>query len=216
MVRFLSATQPVTGHVVPALPIVHTLVERGNEVVWYTGKKFRSQVEATGARFAPYQEAYDYDDDDFDAAFPGRSQLAGLSQIKFDFINVFIKQIGPQHHDIEALLNEFPADVIVGDPSVFAPFSVNERGGPPNAVYNVSCLGIKGHDVAPPEQVRKVVTTVLSDPRYRKKARQIQAEIASHDAPRGGPPSCWRSWPRRRNPCQPSGRQLTSLMSVTR
>jgi UDP:flavonoid glycosyltransferase YjiC (YdhE family) len=98
MARFLFASQPATGHVVPALPIVHTLVKRGNEVVWYTGKKFRSQVEATGARFASYQEAYDYDDDDFDAAFPGRSQLAGLSQIKFDFINVFIKQIGPQHH----------------------------------------------------------------------------------------------------------------------
>ena len=149
MARFLFATQPVTGHVVPALAIVHTLVERGSEVVWYVGKKFRSQVEATGARFAPYQEAYDYDDDDYDAAFPGRSQLAGLSQIKFDFINLFVKQIGPQHRDIEALLSECPADVIVGDPSVFATFSVNERGGPPNAVYNVSCLGIKGRDIAP-------------------------------------------------------------------
>ena len=93
MARFLFATQPVTGHVVPALPIVHTLLKRGNEVVWYTGKKFRSQVEATGARFAPYQEAYDYDDDDFDAAFPGRSQLAGLSQIKFDFINSFHSKV---------------------------------------------------------------------------------------------------------------------------
>jgi hypothetical protein len=66
MARFLFASQPATGHVVPALPIVQTL-----------------------------------------------------------------------------------ADVIAGDPSVFAPFSVNERGGPPNAVYNVSCLGIKGCDVAP-------------------------------------------------------------------
>lgn len=149
MARFLLATQPITGHVVPALPVVHTLVGRGHEVAWYAGQKFRSQVEAAGARFAPYREAYDYDDDDFDAAFPGRGRLAGLSQIKFDFINVFMKQISPQHHDIEALLREFPADVIVGDPSLFAPFSINEKGGPPNAVYNVSCLGIKGRDVAP-------------------------------------------------------------------
>jgi UDP:flavonoid glycosyltransferase YjiC (YdhE family) len=149
MARFLFASQPITGHVVPALPIVSTLVERGNEVMWYVGKKFRRQVEAAGARFAPYRDAYDYDDGDYDAAFPGRDRLAGLSKIKFDFINLFMKQIGPQHHDILALLNEFPADAIVGDPSLFAPFSVNEKGGPPNAVYNVSCLGIKGRDVSP-------------------------------------------------------------------
>src|SRR5690349_4088526 len=111
MARFLIATQPITGHVLPALPIVRTLVARGHEVVWYVGQKFRTQVEATGARFAPYQEAYDYDDDDYDAAFPGRHQLQGLNQIKFDFINVFMKQIGPQHHDIAALLRDFPADV---------------------------------------------------------------------------------------------------------
>jgi UDP:flavonoid glycosyltransferase YjiC (YdhE family) len=149
MARFLFATQPIGGHVLPALPIVHKLVERGNEVVWYAGKKFCSQIEATGAHFVPYQEAYDYDDNDYDAAFPGRSQLAGLNQIKFDFINLFMKQISPQHHDLEAILSQFPADVVVGDPSVFATFTVNEKGGPPNAIYNITCLGIKGRDVAP-------------------------------------------------------------------
>jgi len=149
MARFLIATQPVTGHVLPALPIARRLVERGHEVVWYVGKKFRNQVETTGARFAPYRQAYDYDDDDYNAAFQGRSRLKGLAQIKFDFINIFIKQFGPQHRDIEAILHEFPADVTIGDPSIGAAFTVNEKGGPPNAVYNITCLGIKGRDVAP-------------------------------------------------------------------
>lgn len=149
MSRFLFATQPITGHLLPALPIARALVERGHEVVWYTGKKFQSRVEAMGATFAPYQEAYDYDDSDYDAAFAGRSSFKGLEQIKFDFIHLFMKQIGPQHHDLQAILKEFPADVLVGDPSVSAAFTVNEKGGPPNAVYNITVLGIKGRDVAP-------------------------------------------------------------------
>lgn len=39
-------------------------------------------------------------------------------------------------------------------------------------------------DAPTPDQVREAVTTVLSDCRYRRKARQIQAEMAGHDAPR--------------------------------
>lgn len=149
MARFLIATQPITGHVLPAVPIVRALVDRGHEVVWYVGRKFRPQAEAAGARFAPYREAYDYDDDDYDAAFPGRSKLQGLKQIRFDFTNLFIKQIRPQYQDIAALLRDFPADVTVGDPSVAATFMIQETGGPPNAVYNISCLGVKGAEVAP-------------------------------------------------------------------
>lgn len=149
MARFLFATQPITGHVLPALPLVRALVERGHDVAWYAGARFRERIEATGAQFAPYQAAYDYDDRDYDAAFPGRGALTGLDQIRFDFIHLFMKQIGPQHRDLTDLQAEFGADVTVGDPSVAATFTLHELGGPPNAVYNITCLGIKGRDVAP-------------------------------------------------------------------
>jgi UDP:flavonoid glycosyltransferase YjiC (YdhE family) len=149
MSRFLFATQPITGHILPGLPIVQELVAQGHQVVWYTGQKFRNKVEATGATFAPFQEAYDYDDSDYDAAFAGRSALKGLEQIKFDFIHLFMKQIGPQHNDIQSLLRNFPADALVADPSILATHAVNEKGGPPHAIYNITVLGIKGRDVAP-------------------------------------------------------------------
>ncbi len=149
MARFLFATQPITGHVVPALSMVGELVARGHEVRWYVGEKFRSKVEATGARFEGYREAKDYDDKDYDAAFPGRSALKGLDQIRFDFVNLFAKQIGPQHRDLQALVKDWAPDVTVGDPSVFATFTLHELGGPPNAVYNITCLGISGGSVAP-------------------------------------------------------------------
>jgi MGT family glycosyltransferase len=149
MSSFLFATQPITGHVLPALQIVRALADRGHDVRWYVGKKFRAQAEAAGAEFVPYDRAYDYDDDDYDAAFPGRSDLKGLDQIRFDFINLFAKQAEPQHRDLEAALRDRPADVTVADPSVFATSTVNERGGPPFAVYNITCLGIGGREVAP-------------------------------------------------------------------
>jgi len=149
MASFLFVTQPITGHVVPAVPIIRKLVERGHDVRWYAGKKFRSRVDAAGAEFVAYERAYDYDDADYDAAFPGRAQLKGLAQLRYDFLNLFIKQIEPQYHDLQADLIRRPADVIVGDPSVGATFMVNERGGPPNAVYNITCLGINGREVSP-------------------------------------------------------------------
>lgn len=149
MARFLMATQPITGHVLPALPIARELVERGHEVRWYVGRKFQAQVEATGARFAPYQQAYDYDDADYDAAFPGRGTFKGLEQIKFDFTHVFVKQAVPQFHDLQAIVRGFRADVILGDPSLIAAHLLNEKGGPPFAVYSITCVGFQSRDTAP-------------------------------------------------------------------
>lgn len=149
MTRFLLATQPITGHVLPALPIAQTLVERGHEVHWYTGAKFRSKVEATGAVFEPFRAAYDYDDSDFDAAFPGRGALSGVNQMKFDLVHVFVKQLAPQHRDLEVILAEFPADVILADFSTAAAASVHERGGPPFAILGATTLSIRSRDTAP-------------------------------------------------------------------
>ncbi|MGH3765052.1 MAG: glycosyltransferase [Pseudonocardiaceae bacterium] len=96
-----------------------------------------------------YEQAYDYDDRDYDAAFPGRSALTGLNQIRFDLLKLFIEQAGKQHRDLTAILARFPADVVLGDPSMFAAVTIEETGGPPSAIYNVSCLGLPGREVAP-------------------------------------------------------------------
>jgi MGT family glycosyltransferase len=149
MARFLVATQPITGHVLPALPLARKLVERGHKVGWYCGRKFEDRIRTTGARFFPFDAAVDYDDSDYDAAFLDRDKLSGLRQIRFDFVNLFVNQVVPQHEDIIRILREFPADAIVADPSVGAASTVNEKGGPPFAVYSVTCLGLKSRDTAP-------------------------------------------------------------------
>ena len=44
MAKFLFATVPIHGHVSPGLPIAHTLVEQGHEVLWYCTKKYREKI----------------------------------------------------------------------------------------------------------------------------------------------------------------------------
>ena len=149
MARFLIASLPLTGHNYPPLPIASKLVERGHEVRWYSGRKFQRRIEATGAQFEPYRTAYDYDDRDMNAAFPDRVQAKGFKQMNIDFINVFMNPIVPHCNDIRAILNEFPADVLLADGAVWAASCVHEKGGPPYAVYCETCLGIDSRDTAP-------------------------------------------------------------------
>ena len=149
MARILICTMPITGHVNPAYPIARELVARGNEVVWYGGAKFRRKIEATGARFAPMVAAYDFDDSDYDAAFPGRRNLKGMAKLKFDLINIFVEPSAGQTADIEVILKDFPADVIVCDSGFGGAPTVSERGGPIFANYCVSNLAIASRDLAP-------------------------------------------------------------------
>lgn len=149
MARFLIASLPLTGHIYPPLPIARKLVERGHEVRWYTGRKFQQRIEATGARFEPFRTAYDYDDSDIDAAFPDLRGTTGFRRMNRGFINIFMKPIGPHYHDLRAILDEFPADVLFADGAVWAASCVTEKGGPPFAMYCETCLGIKSRDTAP-------------------------------------------------------------------
>src|SRR5262245_32345709 len=150
MARILICTHPITGHVNPPLEIARKLVERGHEVRFYTGRKFEAKVAATGARFEPMRSAYDYDDADYDAAFPGRSQLQGINQIKFDFKQVFIAPAPDQAADLRAILQEWPADVVLSDPGFVGTKVLYRQGELPLwAVFNISVLGLPSKDVPP-------------------------------------------------------------------
>lgn len=150
MARILICTHPITGHVNPPLEIARALVGRGHEVRFYTGRKFRAKVEATGAEYAPMARAYDYNDADYDAAFPGRAKLKGIDQIKFDFINIFIEPGPDQVEDLRALLREWPADAVLSDPAFVGARILFDKGEIRNwAVFNISVLGLPSRDVPP-------------------------------------------------------------------
>jgi UDP:flavonoid glycosyltransferase YjiC (YdhE family) len=149
MARFLIASIPVTGHVNPGLPIARALVRRGHEVWWYTGQKFRASVEATGARYVAMQAAYDYDDGDTDAAFPGRAGHAGLAGLKWDLKHLFYDLLPGQLADLRDILRVFPADALLADTGFLGAGALHELGGPPYAIYGITALTLSSRDTAP-------------------------------------------------------------------
>ena len=147
--RILISSFPFAGHTLPLLPIAKELVRRGHEVRWYSGTKYRTLIEATGAGFEPFVEARNLDEADLNADFPGRVRLSGFRQIKYDVSNVFVAQIKPQFHDLERIARRWPFEVILTEQMVFAAILFSEQGGPPCALLNVMPLGIRSRDTAP-------------------------------------------------------------------
>jgi|WetSurMetagenome_2_1015567.scaffolds.fasta_scaffold00022_27 MGT family glycosyltransferase len=115
MSKILMASVPTSGHVNPGLPIARRLVERGHEVVWYCGSRFGERITATGARFAPFRAATDFDDATVGHRFGpihGRSLTA---HVKFCIRHVFYGPMAAYYADMKEILKDFDADVIVSD-----------------------------------------------------------------------------------------------------
>src|SRR5579862_9844960 len=111
MARFLVATYPSPGHVAPAAAVVRELSGRGHHVRWYTGSRFAEVVTDSGARFCPMAKSLDWDYNDFEATFPGRSDLKGLKQNQFDLTEIFVRPLGEHLLALKTLLLAEPADV---------------------------------------------------------------------------------------------------------
>ncbi len=92
---------------------------------------------------------HDYDDRDLDAAFPGRSELSDLGQVKFDYVNLFMADAFRQLQDLRRFVNENPIDAIISDVASGGPTLLHELGGPPYASIGVTALAVASHDTAP-------------------------------------------------------------------
>ena len=58
MAKALFLGLPLHGHTNPSLPVVRELVQRGDEVVYYSADAFAAKIEHTGARYRPYRNAF--------------------------------------------------------------------------------------------------------------------------------------------------------------
>lgn len=149
MARILIASQPIAGHVLPMLSVAQALHAQGHQLVWYTGRKYAPQVQATGAHWEGFIHARDFDDAAFGLAFPGRDRLGGLRQLLFDLRHIFVGQIEAQLLDLRAIQRDWPADAVLADQTVVAALLYEELGGPPCALLGVLPLGIRSRDTAP-------------------------------------------------------------------
>lgn len=148
MTRFVIASSPIHGHVAPLARIAAHLVEAGHEVTFLTGSRFRQPVENAGARHVPLPAAVDYDAQDLNASFPGRSQLSGMRQIVFDIQHTFIGPMAGQ----AAVLRELAADIILAETAFLGavPLLVDgERPRPPIVNIGITPLTLSSRDTAP-------------------------------------------------------------------
>ncbi|MEO8609100.1 MAG: glycosyltransferase [Chloroflexota bacterium] len=149
MAKILIGTMGMTGHITPGLPIARKLVERGNQVWWYTTSKFQKKIEATGAVYVPMKAGYDFDDLDLDAAFPGQENLKGLANLKFGIMHVFADGMIGHTQDLEEIARDIEPDVILVDNAFAAAVPVHARTGIPWAAYSITPLSITSRDTAP-------------------------------------------------------------------
>jgi MGT family glycosyltransferase len=151
MANFLIATIPVIGHVTVAIPIVKRLVERGHTVRWYTGQAFQTKVEATGATYVGMRQGTDYSDPAqlSPEMVAHRSQLQGIKQLIFDLKYIFIDGAIGQLADLTAVLQDFPADVLVSDSLCVGASWLYEKVGLPWAQLGVTIFFAQSRDLAP-------------------------------------------------------------------
>lgn len=146
--KFLIATMPVPSHVAPFSPVVRKLVERGHQVVWYGSSFFKGKIEATGAHFEPIQSTLDYGDSDYNRYFPQRAKLTGLKQVVFDFEKLFVGAIPGMVQDLRAILQRYPANVVLGDPAVAATRILGATNGVLDATLNITVVSFESRDLA--------------------------------------------------------------------
>ena len=137
MEKYLIITNPSDGHVNPMVPIVRELVSSGHEVKWINGRKFKKLVESTGAEFILMHQKFDRGEADLYDFFPRLKKLKGIPMLRFYFKHWLIDPVPFYVRQIEEVLKDFKADLIIGDSFRNYASFVHERGGPPFLMVNI-------------------------------------------------------------------------------
>ncbi|GAA1507157.1 glycosyltransferase [Sphaerisporangium rubeum] len=149
MRRILVATTPGEGHVNGMVEVARALVQAGHTVRWYTGRAFRGKVESTGAEYVPMRHGLDWGGKTREEAFPHHAGLTGVASMTAAFRDIFFRPAYGQMIDILAVLDEYPADVIVTGETIFGACFAAERRGVPIAWVATSIYIFGSRDTAP-------------------------------------------------------------------
>jgi UDP:flavonoid glycosyltransferase YjiC (YdhE family) len=149
MLNILIATYPMAGHVGPLRPIARELVRRGHHVRWYTGSRFEATVQNTGAEFKAMSPELDQDDRPLDEVYPERARLRGLAGLKWDLKNVFVGPAAGHAKELQKLMNDLPADLLLADNGMTGARYVSELMGLRLVTVGVTPLTLPGPNLAP-------------------------------------------------------------------
>jgi MGT family glycosyltransferase len=151
--KILMASTPATGHINPLLAIGHVLMAEGHELVVLSGSWLRDRIERTGAQFRPLLACADLDLRDILTVAPELADIPpGLEWLRVAMERIFIDRIAAQHASLQQALQDFPADVILGDDMFFGvlPMLLGPRSErPPIVLCGTSILHWCREDGAP-------------------------------------------------------------------
>ncbi len=144
MGRFLLTAMPFTGHVTPVAAVARQLVDRGHDVRFYTGTRFRALVETAGATFVPWQIAPDFDENDLPATFPRLVGKKGMRQLLINMVDCFIATAPAQVSDLANEWERAPWNALVADETSVGAVLFSEHRQTPWATLSVLPLSIPG------------------------------------------------------------------------
>lgn len=144
MSRILVTAMPFTGHVAPMTAVARQLVDRGHDVRFSTGSRFRSRVEAAGARLVPWRAAPDFDENDLSTTFPRLLGKKGVQQLLVNMVDCFIGTAPAQVADLTSEWERAPWDVLVADETSVGAVLFSERNRMPWATVAVLPLNLPG------------------------------------------------------------------------
>ena len=151
--KILLASTPATGHLNPLLAIGRFLIDEGHEIAFLSGSALRSPIERIGATFYAFPAGADFDLRDFATVAPELKTIPpGLEWFRVAMERVFVDAIPAQHKGMQQVLQDFPADIIIGDDMLFGvlPMLLGPRSKrPPIALCGTSFLHWRRDDGAP-------------------------------------------------------------------
>ena len=152
--KILIAATPASGHLNPLLSVGRAAQSQGHEVVALCAHAMRALIEASGAAFRAFPPVADFDMRNTDTAFPGFAEVnPGPDRNLFIVKKAFVDTIPAQHQAIWEVLQDFPADVILADDTLYGalPMLLGPRTErPPIVMLGVIPLHLSRDDGAPP------------------------------------------------------------------
>ena len=141
MGKAVALVYPTHGHITPSLAVVHELVRRGEEVVFYATPRARAQVEQTGARF----RAYEASDTDFNPDPPTDGLLADMARLL-----ALTEQTLPRL--LDEIRSEAPDYILIDTKSVWGRLAAEALGLP--AITMSVVFALTRDHIAVPDLVR--------------------------------------------------------------
>jgi UDP:flavonoid glycosyltransferase YjiC (YdhE family) len=152
-VRILIASTPATGHLNPLLAIGRILIAEGHEIVGLSGNALRERIEGIGAKFRPLPAGADLDLRDIVSVVPELKNIPpGLEWLRVAIERLFVDTIPAQHKGLKQVLQDFAAEIIIGDDMFFGmlPMLLGQRSKrPPIVLCGTSILHWRREDGAP-------------------------------------------------------------------